>query len=92
LKSKFNFTSTSASKSIKDYFDNYFFSSSDSRDIIFEKLGQIGCSILAASSIETTAKLHILSLGYVHHPIVDKYLSRIAQATKRVSLKYYFLM
>jgi len=92
LKSNYNFISTSASKSIKDCFDNYFLSSSDSREIIFEKLGQIGYSILAASSIETTAKLHILSLGYVHHPMADKYLSRIAQATKRVSLKYYFFM
>jgi len=44
---------------ISYFLETFFFSSSDRREIILENEGEIGCSNLAARSIETVANRHI---------------------------------
>ena len=85
LKSKLSFTRISASSLTIWENEIDFFSSSESRLTILEKLGDIGYSNLAASRMDTVANKQIFSLGYVCHPITARYLSRMEHATKRVS-------
>jgi len=92
LKSKLRITRISASSLIIDSILTYFFSTSDRRQIIFEKLGEIGCSSFAAISMLTVARRHIFSLGKLNQPITDKYLSRMEHATNNVSFLYFFFI
>lgn len=92
LKSNPILVSISPSSSINYALLTFFFSSSVSKFIILVKLGEIGCSSLAAISMQMVANRHMFSLGKVQYPMVARYRSITLTATKSVSTLYSFLI
>ena len=68
----------------------FFCSCSGRRPIILEKLGDIGYSSFADIKMLIVASSHILSLAKFFQPMECKYLSKMEQATKRLSGLYPF--
>ena len=80
------------SRSISDCLDTFFYSSSGSKFIILLKLGEIGCSSLAAIKILIVAKFNISFQGKFGSPIIPIYRSRILAAMNKVSFLYSFFI
>jgi len=92
LKSNPNIIRMLVSKSISFCLVTDFFSSSVRRLIILVKLGEIGCSNLAAIKILMVDKQTIYVLGKFCTPTELIYLSNIDVATKSVSFLYSFFI
>ena len=80
------------SRSISFCLVTNFFSSSPRRLIILVKLGEIGCSNLAAIKILIVDKATIYAFGKLDAPTELMYLSNMDVATNSVSFLYSFLV
>lgn len=67
-----------------------YFSYSERREIIFSKLGEIGCSSLAANRIQVVTIQIIFISSNKDVSDSAKYLSKMFAATNKVSILYYF--